>query len=165
MHGAVALYSAVKCLTDAIRTEDQDAQQAAAHQMIWIAKHWMIRRWSESKLANGKPLVQISVENAHLVDLEWNQDEQAKLKTLVERYTSRGASGAWRVYRWRLACCSLVLWDTEDWNGIFGQWYNEWPLNTWVDSPIVWWLREIFLPMLVNRIGRVSRAWRRQRIK
>jgi hypothetical protein len=34
MHGAVALYSAVKCVTDAIRTEDQDAQQAAAHQMI-----------------------------------------------------------------------------------------------------------------------------------
>ena len=35
---------------------------------------------------------------------------QAALKTLVDRYT---ASGAWRVHRWRLACFSLVLGDTE----------------------------------------------------
>ena len=35
---------------------------------------------------------------------------QAALKTLVDRYT---ASGAWRVHRWRLACFSLILGDTE----------------------------------------------------
>ena len=103
MHGAEALYSAMKSLMHAVRTKDQDAQQDAAPQMIQIAKHWTIRRWSESKLANWKPLVRIPKENAHLVDLEWTEDEQAKLKTLVEVYTSRGASGAWMVYRWRLA--------------------------------------------------------------
>jgi hypothetical protein len=150
MHGADALYSAVKSLMHAIRTEDQDAQQDAAHRMIQIAKPWTIRRWSESKLANGKPLVRIPKENAHLVDLEWTEDEQAKLKSLVERYTSRGASGAWRVHRWRLACFSLVLGDTKDRNDVSGQWYNEWPLDTWVDSPIFRWLRDTFLPMLVN---------------
>jgi len=149
-HGAEALYSAVKSLMHAIRTEDQDAQQDAAHRMIQIAKPWTIRRWSESKLANGKPLVGIPKENAHLVDLEWTEEEQAKLKTLVERYTSQGASGAWRVHRWRLACFSLVLGDTEDRNDISGQWYNEWPLDTWVDSPIFRWLRDTFLQMLVN---------------
>jgi hypothetical protein len=149
-HGADALYSAVKSLMHAIRTEDQEAQQDAAHRMIQIAKPWTIRRWSESKLANGKPLVRIPKENAHLVDLEWTEDEQAKLKTLVERYTSRGASGAWRVHRWRLACFSLVLGDTEDRNDVSGQWYNEWPLDTWVDSPIFRWLRDTFLPMLVK---------------
>jgi hypothetical protein len=63
----------------AIGTEDQDAQQNAAHQMIQISKPWTIRRWSESKLANGKPLVRIPKENAHLVDLEWTEEEQAKL--------------------------------------------------------------------------------------
>jgi hypothetical protein len=150
MHGADALYSAVKSLMHAIRTEDQDAQQDAAHRMIQIAKPWTIRRWSESKLANGKPLVRIPKENAHLVDLEWTEDEQAKLKSLVERYTARGASGAWRVHRWRLACFSLVLGDTEDRNDVSEQWYNEWPLDTWVDSPIFRWLRDTFLPMLVN---------------
>ena len=77
MHGADALYSAVKSLMHAIQTENQDAQRDAAQQMIQIAKPWIIRRWSESKLGNGKPLVRISKENAHLVDLEWNDDEQA----------------------------------------------------------------------------------------
>ena len=117
-HGAEALYSAVKSLILAIWTEDQNAQQDAAHQMIQIAKPWTKKRWSESKLPNGKPLVRISKENAHLVDLEWTEEEQAKLMTLVERYTSQGASGVWRVHRWRLASCSLVLGDTDDWNDI-----------------------------------------------
>jgi hypothetical protein len=99
MHGADALYSAVKGLMHAIRNEDQDAQQDAAHRMFQFAEPWMRRRWSEEKLANGKPLVRILKQNAHLVDLKWTEDEQAKLKTLVERYTSWGASGAWRVHR------------------------------------------------------------------
>ena len=118
--------------------------------MIQNAKPWTIRRWSESKLVNGKPLVRIPKENAHLVVLEWTEAEQAELKTVVKRYTSLGASGAWRVHRWLLACFSLVLGDTEDRNAVTGQSYNEWPLNTWVDSPIFQWLRDTFLPMLVN---------------
>jgi len=150
MHGADALNSAVKSLMHAIWTEDEEAQQHAVHRMIQIAKPWTIRRWSESKIGNGKPLVQIPKETAHLVDLEWTDEEQAKLKTLVERYTSRGASEAWRVYRWRLACLPLVLGDTEDRNDVSGQWYNDWPLDTWVDSPIFQWLRDTFRPMLVN---------------
>jgi len=44
-HGADALYSAVKSLMHAIRTEVQEAQQDAAHWMIQIAKPWTIRRW------------------------------------------------------------------------------------------------------------------------
>jgi hypothetical protein len=82
-HGADALYSAVKSLMHAIRTEAQDSQQDAAHRMMQIAKPWTIRRWSESKLANGKPLVRILNEIAHLVDLEWTEVAQAKLKTHV----------------------------------------------------------------------------------
>jgi hypothetical protein len=40
----------------------------------------------------------IPKENAHHVNLEWTEDKQAKLKALVERYTSRGSSRAWRVH-------------------------------------------------------------------
>jgi len=83
-HGADALYCAVKSFMHAMRTEDQDTQQDAAHRMIQIAKPWTIRRWPESKLAKGKHLVRIPKENAHLVDLEWTVEEEAKLKTLVE---------------------------------------------------------------------------------
>ena len=40
--------------------------------------------------------------NAHHVDPEWNEDEQAILKTPAARYTSPGASGAlWRTSRIR----------------------------------------------------------------
>ena len=109
---------------------------------------WTIRRWSESKLAIGKPHVHLRKENAHHVDLEWTEEEEAKLKTIVERYTARGASGAWRVHRWRLACFSSVLGDTKDRNDVSGHWYNEWPLDTRVHSPIFRWPRDTFLPML-----------------
>jgi len=136
MHGAEAQYSAVKSLIHAIWTEDQDSQQDAAHRMIQIAKPWAIRRWSESKLANGKPLIWIPKENAHLVDFQWTEDEQAQLKTLVERYTSWGESGAWRVPRWYLVYFSFILGDTEGQNEVSGQWYNELPLDTCVDSLI-----------------------------
>jgi hypothetical protein len=70
LHGADALYSAVKSLMHAIRTENLDAQLDAAHRLIQIAKPCLMRRWSESKLANGKPLVRIPTENVHLVNLE-----------------------------------------------------------------------------------------------
>ena len=103
-HGGEAWYSAVESLMHGIRTKDEEAQQDAAHRMIQIAKPWMIRRWSESKLGNGKPLVRIPKEYAHLIDLEWTEEEQAHLETQVERYTSEGTSGAWRVHRWWLAC-------------------------------------------------------------
>jgi SNF2 family DNA or RNA helicase len=43
-HSANALYSAVKDLMHAIRTEDEDTEQDAAHQMFQIAKPWTIRR-------------------------------------------------------------------------------------------------------------------------
>jgi len=83
-HSADALHSAVKSLVHAISTEDEDAQQAAAHQILQFAKPWTITRWSESKQGNGKPLVWIPKENAGLVFLKWAEEEQMELMTLVE---------------------------------------------------------------------------------
>ena len=84
-HGDKALYSAVKSLMNSIQTAGHDAQEHAAHWMIRIAKCWTIIRQLESKLTNGKPLVSISTQDAHLVDLEWTEEEQAKLNTVAER--------------------------------------------------------------------------------
>jgi len=95
-----------------------------------LQKPCTLRRWSEYTLVNGKPLVRIPKENAHLVDLKWTEDEQAKPMTLVEIYTSQGVSGAWRVHRRWLACFSVVLGDTKDRNGVSPQLYDEWPLDT-----------------------------------
>jgi len=83
-HIAKALYAAVKSVMNVIQTDDHNAQRDAAHWMIQIAKPWTIRRWAETKLTNGKPLVWILMEYAHLVDLRWTEEEQAKLMTLVE---------------------------------------------------------------------------------
>jgi len=135
-HSSKALYSTVKSVMHAIRTEDNNDQQDVAHRMMQIGKPWTIRRWSELKLANGKPPVQIPMEDAYLVDLKWTKAGQAQLETLVESYTSEGASGMWRVHRWQLSCFSLVLGDTKDWNDVSGQWSDEWPLNTRVNTPI-----------------------------
>jgi predicted nucleic acid-binding Zn ribbon protein len=84
-HSADALYSAVKCLTDAINTEDKDAQHNMAHRIIQIGKLWTLSRWSESKLPHVKPLARITKDNAHRVGLKWTADWQAQLKSLVKR--------------------------------------------------------------------------------
>jgi hypothetical protein len=70
VHSADAQCAAVKSSMYAIRTEDHDVQHDSIHQLMEIAKPWMIRRWSELKLTNGKPLVQILKTMAHLVNLE-----------------------------------------------------------------------------------------------
>jgi len=150
MHGANALYSAVKSLMHAISTEDEDAQQDTAHRIIQIAMPWTMRRWSDWKLANGRPLVRIPKKIAFVFDSKWTDAKEAKLKTLVERHTRHGASGAWRMPRWRLTCISLVLGDTKDRNDVSGHWYDEWPIDTSVDSPIFRWLWDAFLPILVK---------------
>jgi hypothetical protein len=75
IHGADALYTAVKSLMHTIVTEYLDTQHDAEHRIIKIAKPWTIRRWSESKLANGKPLIRIPKNNSHLVHLEWTENE------------------------------------------------------------------------------------------
>jgi len=155
-YGADAVYSAVKSLMQAIRTEDEEAQQDAVHRMIQIAKPWTIWRWLESKCPNGKPLGQIPKENVHLIDLEWTEDEQAKLQALGERYSSRCASEAWRVHWLQLACFSVVLGDTEDCNNVSRHWYGEWALDTSVDLPLVGWQREALLPMHVNKHAEYS---------
>jgi hypothetical protein len=45
----------------------------------------------------------------------------------------------------------VVLGDPENWNDVSGQWYNEWPLDTSVDSPIFRWLGDTVQQMLVNK--------------
>jgi len=111
----------VKSLMPAIWTEDCDTQPCLAHWIIHIPKPQLISGWPESNLADRKLLVQMSTENAHNVDLEGSEEEQAQLITLQPRYTSCGALGAWRVLRWRLGWYSLELRDTKHRNDIAGQ--------------------------------------------
>jgi hypothetical protein len=98
-HVAEALNSAVKGLTHAFRTKDEEAELDVAHQMIQIGKPWMIMWCSESTLANNNPPDWIANENAHLIDSECTVEEKAHQKTQVEWYSSWCASGEYRVHR------------------------------------------------------------------
>ena len=60
-------------------------QQAAAQAMIDVVRPWTIRRWTESKLASGAPLISIPIEVVHQVLLEWTAEEQERLATTVGR--------------------------------------------------------------------------------
>jgi len=161
MHGAEALYSTVEGAMYAIWMKDEEAQQEAAHQMIEIAKPCTIQQWSESKLPNGRSLIRIPKDNPHHIHHQWTEEEQAHLKTLGERYTLQGASGARRVHRWWLACLSLLFGDTDDCNHHSGQWQAEWPLDK-SDCSIA--ERDIAANACQGTCG-VSQPWPRQCIK
>jgi len=83
----------------AIRTKDEEAQQHAVHWMNHSSTVCTIKRGSELQLTDGTPLVWKPKKNSLLIDLEWTEEEQAHLKTRVEKFTSQCASGAWRVHR------------------------------------------------------------------
>jgi len=105
------------------------------------------------EMTQWQPLVWIPKANGHRIYFKWTDDEQVKRKTLVERYPSQGTLGAWRVHRWHLRYFLFVLSDTEDHIDVSGLWYDEWPLDTLVESPTFWWWRETFLPMFVYEVG------------
>jgi hypothetical protein len=49
------------------------------------------------------------MQNAHLIDLNWTEKYQPILTALVDRYTSQGALGAWRVHRRQIVWILFVL--------------------------------------------------------
>ena len=149
-HGAEAQYSVVRSLVYAILMENNEGQNNVVHQMIQIGKPSTIRRSLDSKNANGKPLLQILKHTARLANLEWTEEEQAKLQTLVERYTLESRSGAWRVHRWQQASFPVVFGDMGNGNKDSGQYFNEWSLDCLVESPIVGLICDTVLPVLVN---------------
>ncbi|KAF8536335.1 hypothetical protein BDD12DRAFT_890450 [Trichophaea hybrida] len=140
LHGADALQVAVRSWTQGIRSDDNEAQKAAAKQIIRIAKPWTLRRWSESKLANGEPLVKMPKAKEHIVNLTWTTAEQQNLQQHVNRYMSQGEGGVYWVHRWRLGWFSLVLGNTEDKN-VRGEWIQSWSEIDDLSEPLLFrWL-------------------------
>ena len=85
-HGPIALAKAVtnvQCVE--LKALPSDEQQAAAQAMIEVVRAWTIRRWTESKLASGAPLVAIPTKIVHQVTLEWTPEEQEHLASVAKR--------------------------------------------------------------------------------
>jgi hypothetical protein len=153
-HGPEALMSAITALQTAVtKGGSSEAQQEAASVMTEVAHPWTIRRWTESRLASGAPLVYIPSEDFHPVALEWSQEEQKQLNdvaTRLKRQKHEGEHGiAWRIHRWQLACFSLPL-EQEGDRFADGSWKEEWDASSFVEGPIFRWLRESFLPELIS---------------
>jgi hypothetical protein len=128
-HGADALYSAVKSVMSATRSEYENTQQDSAHRTMEIANSWRVRRLSQLKQANRSPLVWIQKYKTHPDDPWWIGDAQATQKTPAKRYASHSASAPWGVYQWGLVYFLVVLRDTEDCKEVYVQGYNELPLD------------------------------------
>jgi len=110
---AEAWHSHWNTLMQAIWMEHEEIDQDAVDGIIQIVKPWMISRWSALAPTHGKPLVELFNENALLVDIEFNEIEQAQLQTLVERKISQSSSEAWRVNRRQQAHFLYILGDTS----------------------------------------------------
>ena len=151
-HGPVALGKAVANVQRAVsKALPPDEQQAAAAEMIEVARPWTIRRWTESKLESGAPLVPIPAEIVHQVPLEWTPEEQERLAGVVKRLHEQTLTDlrgvAWRVHRWQLACFSFPLEEEGDHQegdrheGVDYKWREEWDAANFVEGPVFRWLR------------------------
>ena len=155
-HGPAALEKAVVDIQRAV-SKDLPAheQQAAAQAMIDVVRPWTIRRWTESKLASGAPLISIPTEIVHQVLLEWTAEEQERLATTVGRLQQQTLTEehgvAWRVHRWQLACFSFPLQEEGDHHDDGKRkWREEWEPANFVEGPIFRWLRG-FMDDLISK--------------
>jgi hypothetical protein len=89
----------------------------------------------------------------YFVNLTWTMAEQQTLEQLVNQYKFQCEGGAYRVHRWRLACLSLVLGNTENKN-VTGEWIQSWSeINDFSEPQSFRWLREDFILMLVHDLA------------
>jgi len=121
-HVTHPLYPAVQSSMHARWSANQDAHLDAGYRVIQIVKPLTMRRWSEWKLANEKPLVQITNKNGQLVDLEWTEKQQAMLKagsnaTFHKVLPMRGGfiDGGWLVSHWH--CEAPKIGSTSHYTG------------------------------------------------
>ena len=127
-HGPIALAKAVANVQREVsKALPLDKQQAAAQAMIEVVRPWTIRRWTESKLESGAPLVAIPTEIIHQVTLEWTPEEQEHLAAVAKRLKEQALTDlcgwvVWRVHRWQLACFTFPLKKVIAMVTISGRW-------------------------------------------
>jgi hypothetical protein len=154
-HGPLATSTACNRLQVSISSgKSREEQQEAAQAVIDAIHPWMIRRWSESRMASGAPLVPIPHATHHAVSLEWTIQEQREMGEVVARLKKQRLEGefgvAWRIHRWQLACFSMPLESSGD-REVDGEWKIFWDdLVDMDEGPIFRWLRSEFLPGLID---------------
>jgi len=147
-HGPRQLGSViVRARRGSITLEEAYAQ---IRDIVWP---WTIRRWGETKDANGQPLVSIPDLVQHDVRLQYTHAE-----SMAINYWIQDAKGdRWNavqtvLHEWRLACLSMDLPDndlsSEDSADGRVAYRQYWDRNNFCGGPAIRWLREVFIPLL-----------------
>ena len=114
--------------------------------MINVVRPWMIRWWTESKLASAAPLISIPTEIIDRVLLRRTAEEQERLATpcgrLQQQTLMKEHGVAWRVHSWQLPCISFPIEEEGDHHDDGKhKWQEEWEPANCVEGLIFCWLR------------------------
>ena len=140
-HGPIALAKAVANVQRGVsKALQSDEQQAAAQMMSEVIRPWTIRRWTESKLVSGTPLMAIPTEIVHQVTLKWTSEEDEHLAAVVkslkeQALTDMRAGLAWRVHRWQLTYLPFSMEEEGDRSGD-SKWREGWDAANCVMGPV-----------------------------
>ena len=122
--------------------------------MKTVAHPWLIRRWFETKGADGEPLVTLPDHVIHDIRLKYTKAELDRLRGFVgELKSERKGHVATVIHEFRLACFSMSLPgnDTVPVNdGDDYQFRNSWDRQTYHAGPVIRWLAKTLVPILVG---------------
>jgi hypothetical protein len=149
-------YSCMEEICNDVKKEG-DFGEEAYQDMKHCVFPWTIRRWGETRLANGQPLLKIPELLMRNINLEYTSAEAELLRAWVkaekEANQDRFISA---LHSWRLASFNLNLPGTErvQVNGKSVH-RTEWEANDFAGGPIFRWLEKTFIPLLNADVGPV----------
>jgi len=127
-----------------------------AYQGLKTAAHpWMIRRWAETKGADGEPLVAKEHHAVEDVRLAYTEAELGQLNDYITKLKDRkNLNGhiSTVIHEWRLACLSMSLPENDAFETDDGalQYRQSWDRETYHQGPAIRWLRKKPVPILLG---------------
>jgi len=122
-----------------------------------IAWPWTIRRWGDTKDANGEPLVHIPKLVQHDVHLQYTDDEATAMDGWIEDTKGDKWNAIQTVLQeQRLACLTMALPDndisSDDSESMDAAvpYRQSWERNSFRGGPVFRWLSNVFVPHLLG---------------
>ena len=117
-----------------------------------IAHPWLIRRWAESKTADGQPLLALIPHLTEDVRLSYTEEEGARLQEYITTFKAeRNNQVAMVIHEWRLACLSMDLPGNDTLTeGTEVHYRREWNEDDHSPGPAIRWLGNTLVPILLG---------------
>ena len=118
------------------------------------AHPWMIRRWAETKGADGKPLVAKEEHVIEDVRLAYTIDELVRFYSYITNLKAeRSDHISTVIHEWRLACLSMSLAENDtvyrDGEDQY-QYRQSWDCESYHAGPAIRWLKKKLVPILLG---------------